>query len=156
MNIISKISTPIKKLILNSSTCSEARFTKEAKKIPYKKDMLVNSYNSNLEGGVEPPVFLTYCKELMIEKLLDQAEYSFDNVLVINNPFKISPLEHNNDSIYTLGKKGKMKHKTGVGPSLAMETQTHMVLIYKQLNTPIYVGQLRHETNSVTFPYMSP
>ncbi len=92
MNIISKISTPIKKLILNSSTCSEARFTKEAKKIPYKKDMLVNSYNSNLEGGVEPPVFLTYCKELMIEKLLDQAEYSFDNVLVINNPFKISPL----------------------------------------------------------------
>lgn len=92
MNIISKISIPAKKVVLNTSTCSEGRFAKEAKKISYKKEMLVNSYESNLENKVEPPAFLSYCKERMIEKLLNKAEYSFNNILVINNPYKVSPL----------------------------------------------------------------
>lgn len=92
MNIISKILTPVKRVVLNTSTCSEARFTKEARKFPYKKDMLVNSYDTNLENKTEPPAFLTYCKEKMLESICSKAEYSFDNILVINNPYKVSPL----------------------------------------------------------------
>lgn len=92
MNIISKILTPVKRVVLNTSTCSEGRFTKEARKFPYKKDMLVNSYDTNLENKVEPPAFLTYCKEKMLESIFNKAEYSFDNILVINNPYKVSPL----------------------------------------------------------------
>ena len=92
MNIISKILTPVKRVVLNTSTCSEGRFTKEARRFPYKKDMLVNSYDTNLENKVEPPAFLTYCKEKMLESIFNKAEYNFDNILVINNPYKVSPL----------------------------------------------------------------
>jgi len=96
MNTLSKVLTPIKRVVkrvvLNTSTCSEGRFTKEAKKFPYKSELLVNSYDSNFENKTEPPVFLTYCKECMIEGLHQKAEYSFKNILVINNPYKISPL----------------------------------------------------------------
>ena len=92
MNILSKVLTPVKRVVLNTSTCSEGRFTKEAKKFPYKNEMLVNSYNSNLENKTEPPAFLSYCKERMIAGLHRKAEYTFKNILVINNPYKISPL----------------------------------------------------------------
>lgn len=92
MNIISKILMPVKRVVLNTSTCSEGRFTKEARKFPYKKEMLVNSYHTNLENKTEPPAFLTYCKEKMIRMLLEKGEYSFKNILVLNNPYKISPL----------------------------------------------------------------
>lgn len=92
MNITSKILTPVKKIILKTSTCSEGRFSKEAKKFPYKKEMLANSYNTNLENKIEPPAFLTYCKEKMIRMMLEKGEYSFRNILVLNNPYKISPL----------------------------------------------------------------
>ena len=92
MNILSKVLTPVKRVVLNTSTCSEGRFTKEAKKFPYKNELLVNSYNSNLENKTEPPAFLSYCKERMIAGIHRKAEYSFKNILVINNPYKISPL----------------------------------------------------------------
>lgn len=92
MNITSKILTPIKRVVLNTSTCSEGRFAKEAKKFSYKKEMLVNSYHTNLENKVEPPAFLTYCKEKMVRMLLEKGEYTFRNILVLNNPYKISPL----------------------------------------------------------------
>lgn len=92
MNIIAKILVPVKRVVLNTSTCSEARFTKEAKKFSYKNEMLANAYNTNLENKTEPPVFLTYCKEKMIRALLEKGEYSFRNILVLNNPYKVSPL----------------------------------------------------------------
>ncbi|HBA97383.1 MAG TPA: hypothetical protein DCZ23_04660 [Lachnospiraceae bacterium] len=92
MNIISKILIPVKRVVLNTSTCSERRFTKEAKKFSYKKEMLANAYSTNLENKIEPPAFLTYCKEKMVRMLLEKGEYSFRNILVLNNPYKISPL----------------------------------------------------------------
>jgi len=92
MNILSKIMAPVKKIVPKNQVNSEGWFTKEARKFPYKKDLLINSYNTNLENKTEPPVFLTYCKEKMIRSLLEKGRYSFDNILIINNPYKISPL----------------------------------------------------------------
>ncbi len=41
MNILSKVLTPVKRVVLNTSTCSEGRFTKEAKKFPYKNELII-------------------------------------------------------------------------------------------------------------------
>ncbi len=92
MDIVSKISSKAHKIFLNTSTLSEKQFSKRAKKIPYRNEMLTNSYETNLENKAEPPAFQTYFKERMIDRLLDRGEYSFDNILVINNPYKVSPL----------------------------------------------------------------